>query len=384
VRRIAALLAALATGAAIPHAAEAQSLTAGGSLTGRLGYGSNPYLTLTSPGGSGVAGGNLTGWLANRSETSVTRLTGVVDIDQNFQYYGRAENYQALLDHQQTISDRLSVRVGARYSDAINPRNFQVDSNAPPTDLLSIGQRSRNVSANGTVQWAPTSRDSFYVGPQYSHSTYPNSTASSYDSYGVSGGYLRQVNAKMKVGIDLSVQKVNSQGFANSTSYQGGVRLVYDFSPIWQFDGNVGLIHQTSSFGSSSSTPGFSASLCGKYPRYNVCVQASRQSAASGFGGLRTDNRVGVNAGYDLSSRSHVRFAAVYDISQATGISTIPTQKYWEISGGYSRTISTRLSGGFSGRYQNRNYGNLVNVTDSTVTGYAATLDVTYKFGRIE
>jgi hypothetical protein len=381
VRRIAALLAALATGAALPGAAGAQSVTAGGSLTGRIGYGSNPYLNLNSPGGSGVAGGNLTGWLQNRSETSSTRLTGVVDIDQNFQYYGRAENYQALLDHQQTISDKLSVRVGARYSDAINPRNFQVDSNAAPIDLLSIGQRSRNISANGTVQWAPTSRDSFYIGPQYSHTTYPGGVGSSYNSYGMSGGYLRQVSAKMKVGVDLSVQKVNSQGFSNSTSYQGGVRLVYDFSPIWQFDGNVGLIHQTSSFG-NSSTPGFSANLCGKYPRYNICLEASRQSAASGFGGLRTDNRIGANVGYDLSSRSHLKFGAVYDISQSSGISIVPTQKYWEISGGYSRTITTRLSGGFSGRYQNRNYGSLAGVNDSTVSGYAATLDVTYKFGR--
>jgi hypothetical protein len=363
--------------------AGAQSVTAGGSVTGRIGYGSNPYLSLNSPGGAGVAGANLTGWLQNRSETSSTRLTGIVDIDQNFKFYGRAENYQAALDHQQSLSNKLSVRVGARYQDAINPRNFQVDNSAP-IDLLSIGQRSRTISGNGTLQWAPTSRDSFYIGPQFARTTYPNSLGADYYSYGLSGGYLRQVSAKMKVGVDLSVQKVNSKGFADSTSYQGGVRLVYDFSPIWQFDGNVGLIHQTSSFGSASSTPGFSATLCGKYPRYNVCVEASRQSAASGFGGLRTDNRLGTNVTYDLSSRSRVHFAAVYDISQSSGISTVPTQKYWEISGGYSRTISPRLSGGFSGRYQNRNYGSLVGVSDSTVNGYAATFDVTYKFGRIE
>jgi hypothetical protein len=382
VRRIAALLAALATSAAIPGVAAAQSITAGGSVTGRLGYGSNPYLSLNSPGGAGVAGGNLSAFLLNRSETSSTRLSGIVDIDQNFQYYGRAENYQVGLDHQQSFSDKLSVTVSARYQDAINPRNFQTNDTAP-IDLLSIGQRSRTISANGMLQWAPTSRDSFYFGPQFSRSTYPNSLAGDYKSYGLSGGYLRQVNAKMKVGLDLSVQKVNSSVVADSTSYQGGVRLVYDFSPIWQFDGNVGVIYQTSTFGSSSGTPGFSAKLCGKYPRKSVCFQASRQSAASGFGGLRTDNRIGVNGTYELSSRSHLNFSAVYDISQSSGGSIIPTQKYWELSGGYSRTITDRLSAGFSGRYQNRNYGSLVNVTDGKVSGYAATVDVTYKFGRI-
>ena len=383
-RRVVSLAALLAS-ATVAHAAYAQSVTAGGSLEGRLGFGSNPYLQLNTGGGnssSGIAGGSLTAWLQRRSETARTRLTGVASLDQNFRYYGRAENYLVALQHDQTISARLSAVGNLRYQDSINPRNF--DLAGTNVDLLAIGQRSRTISADGTIQWMPTSRDSFYFGPQYTHTTFANNSLSGYDQYGLRGGYLRKVNAKLSVGIDMSVQKVNSRGFPDTKSYQGGLRLTYDFSPIWNFDGNVGLIHQVSDFGGSSTTPGFSAKLCGKYPRTRMCVEAARQSASSGFGGLRTDNRISANLSYDLSTRSLVTFAAVYDVSQSSGLSLIPKQKYWEVSGGYSRTITDRLSAGASGRYQYRDYGNFAGITDSTVTGYSVTLDVAYKFGRLE
>ncbi|QJU56447.1 hypothetical protein HL653_00400 [Sphingomonas sp. AP4-R1] len=383
-RRASLLVAALMAGAAGPQVADAQVVTAGGSVTGRIGYGSNPYLSLNSPGDSGVAGGDLTAWVQRASENSTTRLTGSADIDQNFNYYGRAENYLARLEHQQTISERLAVTARLRYQDSINPRNFFDNTNSSNIDLLSIGQRSRTFGANANLQWTPSARDSFYFGPQYSRSRYPNQPGNAFDQYGLQGGYLRQVTEKLKVGVDLSYQRLNSRAFSDSDSYQGGLRLVYDFSPIWQFDGGVGLIHQISRPGGSATTPGFNASLCGKYPRYSVCIEGSRQSAASGFGGLRTDNRIGAHGNYALTSRSSVNFSMLYDVSQSSGISTIPTQKFWEISGGYSRTLSERLSAGFSGRYQYRDYGSLVAAGGTSVTGFSGTFDVTYKFGRID
>jgi hypothetical protein len=343
---------------------------------------------VNSPGGSGIGGGDASVWIQRRSETARTRLTGTVDIDQNFQYYGRVENYIARIDHQQTISDRLSLTGNLHYSDSINPRNL-FEPGSSSIDLLSIGQRTRTFGGDGNLQWTPTSRDSFYIGPNFSLARYPNQSANSFDQYGVRGGYLRQVTEKLKLGFDGSVSRLNSRSYADSTSYQGGLRLVYDFSPIWQFDGGVSLIHQVSSPGGSSSTVGFNANLCGKYPRYRICFDASRQSAPSGFGGLRTDNRFGVHGDYDLTSRSSLRFGAIYDISQSLGsptlgAPTVPTQRFWEISGGYSRTITQRLSAGFSGRYQGRDFGSLVQGAASSVTGYSGTLDVTYKFGRIE
>lgn len=383
-RRIAPLLAALTAGVALPHMAEAQVVTAGGSVTGRIGYGSNPYLNLNSPGGSGVAGGDVTAWIRRTTENSRTSLTGNVDIDQNFRYYGRAENYRATLDHQQTISERLSVTGQLRYLDSINPRNF-FDSGSNNIDLLSIGQRTRTFGASANLQWTPSARDSFYFGPQYTGARYPSNRLSNFDQYGLQGGYLRQITEKLKIGVDGSYLKLNSRGYSDSESFNGSVRLVYDFSPIWQFDGGIGLIHQVSRPGGTATTPGFNAKLCGKYPRYRICVDAARQSSGSGFGGLRTDNRVGAHVDYDLTSHSNINFGVIYDISQSQGLTIIPTQKFWEFSGGYSRRLNDRLSAGFSGRYQYRDYGNLVTTnTSQTVSGYSATLDVTYKFGRID
>ncbi|PZU06237.1 hypothetical protein [Sphingomonas sp.] len=381
--RRALILAGLLASAGVAGAANAQEVTAGGSIEARLGFGDNPYLRLGSLGTSGLAGGTLTGWLRRRTETSATSLTGVASVDQNFSHYGRPENYLASIEHQQTFSAKLSGSAQLRYQDSINPRDF-TDLGGTNVDLLSIGQRSRTIAGSGTLQWTPTSRDSFYIGPQYSHTTYPSVALNNFDQYGVRGGYLRQINSKLRVGADLSYQKVDSRNIADSESYQGGLRLEYDFNAIWRFDGSVSLIRQRSDIGGSATTPGFTARFCGKYPRYRICVDGSRQSAGSGFGGLRTDNRVGVSVDYELSSRSRVNLTGVYDISQSSGVLSLPTQKFWEVSGGYARTISDRLSAGFSGRYQNRDYGSLVGTGSSSVTGYSATFDVVYKFGRLE
>lgn len=377
------LVLALLASAALPAAAAAQDVTAGGSIQGRLGYGDNPFLQLNAPGGTAVAGASLTGWLQRRSEVSTTRLTGVASLDPYFSHYGTAENYLATLEHQQTLSERLVLSGKVSYQDSINPRDFS-QLGGTNVDLLSVGQRSRTLSADGTAQWSPTARDSFYIGPEYMRATYPRQSLNDFEQYGLRGGYLRQINETLSAGIDLRVQKVNSQGFSDSTSYQASLRLTYDINPIWRFDGTAGLIRQSSDFGGSSSTPGFTAQLCGKYPRYRVCVEGSRQSAASGFGGLRTDNRARASLDYDLSTRSHLVFAAVYNVSESRGFSIVPKQKYWEVSSGYTRTLTERFAAGVSGRYQYRDYGNFAGVADSSVTGYSATVDVTYKFGRLE
>jgi hypothetical protein len=431
--RLSRIIALVAAGS-LATAAAAQEITAGGAATARVGYGDNPFLQINPEGSSAIVGGSLSGWLQRRSETATTRLSGVASLDQYVSHYGSAENYLASLSHLQQLTTRLSISGVISYQDAINARGFGgvggtfggigtgigtgvtavgtglgtgatgVDTDGlaiggigtglggvgfggTSGDLLSIGQRTRSVFGSGQVNWAPTARDSFYVGPQYTHSTYPGLAASDFTQYGVRGGYLRTVNARLKVGVDLLAQRVNSDGFPDSTSYQASLRLVYDFNAIWQFDGTVGLINQRTSapISSSSSTIGFTARICGRYPRYQMCFEAARQSAPSGFGGLRTDNRAQASGQYDLSARSRLTAAAVYDRStSSSGVSLIPRQTYWEVSAGYSRTLTQRLSAGFSGRYQYRDFGNFAGLTDSSVTGYAVTLDATYRFGRLE
>jgi hypothetical protein len=375
---------ALAAGLALAPALHAQSITAGGSIEARLGYGRNPYLQPNAEGGTGQVGGTLTGWLRRRSEAAETRLTGVADINQNFEHYGRAENYLVSLAHQQTFSARLSLQGQASYQDSINPQGFET-LGGTNLDLLSVGQRTRTVAADATLQWQPTARDSLYAGPTFNHTTYSRQGANDFDQYGIRGGYLRQLNAKLQLGVDVLAQQVNSRSFPDATSVQASFRLVYDLSAIWQFDGSLGAIRQHNQGFGSSTTLGFTARLCGKYPRYRACIEASRQSAPSGFGGLRTDNRAHASLDYELSTRSRLTFAGTYDISQSSsGVTFVPKQKFGEVSAGYSRTLTQRLSAGFSGRYQYRNYGRLAGVADSSVSGYAATVNVSYKFGRLE
>lgn len=386
----------LLAGVALAPALNAQAITAGGEIALRAGFNSNPFFSLDSPGGSGIVGGTLTGWVQRQSDVSVTRLMGIASVDQNFRYYGRPENYLGSLSHRQSFSEKLSLNGQISYQSAINPGSYFSNSASPSggltgglgtpitTDLLSIGQRTRSLSGDATLQWQPTSRDSFYGGPTFNHTTYPNNGASNFDQYGMRAGYLRRLNEKLQVGIDVNAQKVNSRLYPDSTSVQGSARLVYDFSSVWEFDGSIGLINQHGTGIGTTRTVGFSAQLCGKYPRYSICVDASRQSAPSGFGGLRTDNRAHASVSYQLSSRSSVNAGAVYDISDSTGVTIIPKQKYWQLDGGYRRTLTERLAGGFSGRYQHRDFGTLPGVAGSTANGYSVTVDVSYKFGRLQ
>ena len=395
-RALAALLAG-AVGVALAPALDAQSVTAGGTVDLRVGYGSNPFLSLNSQGGTGVAGGTLTAWLQRQSETSTTRLTGIASIDQNFSHYGRPENYLATLRHDQSFSARLRLQGELNYQDSISAQTYNGfgSGTAVPgslvggdqTDLLSIGQRTRSVFGDASLQWQPTSRDSFYAGPSFNHTTYPGNGLSNFDQYGARGGYLRRINEKLQLGIDLNAQRVNSKFFPNSTSYQASGRLVYDFSAIWQFDGSIGLINQRRAGIGSRTTAGFTARLCGKYPRYRACIEAARQSSASGLGGLRTDNRIDADISYDLTSLSQISAGAIYDISDSSETSVVPKQKYWQASLTYRRTLSDRLSAGVTGNYQHRDYGALaapVGLFGSTASGYSVTANVSYRFGRLQ
>ena len=385
-RRHVALVCAVGTAGYVPFAgAKAAMIQGSGSIDLHAGYGSNPFFNPASSGGSALLGATLSGVLTRMTAVSQSSLTGQVDIDGYLRHYGRTENYSATLRHNQQLSQALAVGGQVSYDSIINPSpSFGTRSADLQTqgDLLTVGQRTRRISGSGDISWEHSEHDLFQAGVNASHATFSGGAASSYSSYGASIGYLRTLNDHTKIGIQGGVNMTKSSDYPDSHSFNVGLQLIQQISPVWRFEGGVSLLAQ-STLGRLYKTVGFNGSLCGTYPRLTVCAVASRNTAPSGFGGLRTDTQGGGRVNYKLTPHSFIELSATYDISSSKG-GILPTQKYYDLATAYRRELSPRLSVGASARLQGRDYGTLLAGTqDSKVTGYTATANVVWKFGRI-
>lgn len=417
-RRLHILAAASGAACGIIAPVAAAPVYLAGTVDLRLGYGSNPYLAVSPPGGSGLVGANLSAILSHPTPTSDTTLTGRADVEQDFKHYGRSESYGGTLSRTQQFSTHLSGNAYVSYDSTVNPYRSGFgygvlpsaagstpaapDATTPPpvvtppggpdlsnVDLLTVGQRTRTLTGGAGLNWQLSERDQFQVAGYASHSSYSSSQASSYTSYGGNASFVHALNGRTKIGAGVNVSRTISQGRPATTAYEPNVSLVQQLSAFWVFNGQVGVIFQDAgaTVGGKSTSLGFSASLCGTYPRSTICVTGSRQAAPSGYGGQRIDTRAGLSLSYALSERSRVRLNATYDESSSQATSIVPTQRYYQIGGGYTRSVSRRISVGFSGSYQRRDYSNLragvgAGAGNQSASGYTATVDLIAHFGR--
>ena len=398
--------------------ASAAETSFAGTLDLRAGYGSNPYLNSERSSGSGLVGGTLTGSLTSRAALSTTTLTGVADISQNFQHYGRNENYSVDLSRVQQLSERLTVSADANYANTLNPgisyqNSFSAGAIYPvvgtpavggagatasdpsliattPTfgvpvgvfdasslDLFTLGQRSERFGGNAGITWTPGARDQLSVNGYGTRTSY-KSFNGDYVGYGGSATYLRTLSSRTRVGIDGGVGFVRSDNYPESHSYNADVVLIQQLNAIWNFNGRVGVIVPAGGYSrGQSATLGFSGTLCGTYPRSTFCVSASRQAAPTGIGGLRTDLQFTASLSYSLDERTRVNAAATYDHSAAQTF--VPRQNFYQASIGASRDVSRRIALGASARYQKRaSAGPFVGAS-----GYSLTVDVITRFGHV-
>ncbi|WP_174274258.1 hypothetical protein [Sphingomonas bacterium] len=374
---------AVAGAGVLSGSAEAASTFFGGTFDLRAGYGRNPQLRTGLSGDSPVFGGRLDAVLTRLTGKGRTTLSGTADITQSTKIYGRTENYLVQLSQQQQISARIAGSADVSYSDTTNPAaNYGTTARdlVPIGDVLTLGQHSRQLAGDVNASWQMDAKDLFQGAVNASHTSFDSVVASSYTQYGGSFGYLRTINARTRIGFQLSGLKIRSDSYPGSSSFQGGLQLTQKLSQAWTFQGGVSGVLQKAN-GGSFKTIGFNGSLCGDYPRYTICVIGSRQSAPSGIGGLRNDTQGSVRINYKLSARSQINGEITYDISNAKGIA-LATQRYYDAALSYRRTIRPRISAGFSARYQRRDIGAIGVIPGTKVNGYTGTADISYQFGR--
>ena len=374
----AVLLGAGAAVASLPAPAAAAPWEFSGRVHGEAGYSQNPYLTAGTGRGSISLSGGIEGQLTQREETGATTLSGFYARQFFINSFEDTDSFGGAIDRQQQFSERLSGSARVGYSSSRNVFTDTVDV----IDQVSIGARRKAIDGTASLSWVPSARDSFSVSGFGSHASYGGFGLSDYDSYGATFAYNRTLNEKTTVGLSGTVSHTHSKFFGDTDTVQPNVTAKHKLNSFWTLDGSLGLIFQKTDFGGGSGkskSVGFDVSLCGKYPRWDLCAQASRSTAASGFGGLRTETTAALRYNYTLDERSRINVNGVVGKSKSVDRALFaPEQTYASIDAGYSRDISRRLSTGVSAGYRYRKFD-----TAGDAHGFTATINLSAKIGRL-
>jgi len=377
-----------ATGGLAPAGAE--PIIFSGAIEGRLGYGSNPLLRNNSSTASGFGQFSFQPVLSYLTETGKTSLVGNFTREQYFRHYDHSQSITGSLTHDQRFSERLSGMAGVGYTRTDNPLlGAAFDSDV--TDLLAVGQTTTRIYGDASLQFQPTARDSFSVGGNVSHTTYGGGRTTliprDYDQYGGNVGYSHALNARTKLGLQVSATQMRSKYYPDTRSIQPAVTISQVLNPIWTFNGSVGVIFQDvpGPFGHQSASLGFNGALCGTYPRTTVCVSGGRQSVSSGIGGLRNTIQASLTLNHKLTERSSISAAASYTDAHSVSTALVGddpriarSQRVFLIRADYSRDITQRISAGFGARGQFRNISRY-----GSTHGIAGTINIRAKIGRL-
>jgi len=368
--------------------ATAEPIIFSGAVEGRLGYGTNPLLRDFSNAGSGFGQFSFQPTLTRTTARGTTTLQGNYTREQYFRRYDHSESITGSLGQTQQFSERVSGNARIGYTRTDNPllgAAFDPDL----IDVLAIGQRTTRIFGDAGLQVQPTARDGFSIGANASHTTYGKGGTlipRDYDQYGGNVAYNHTLSARTKVGLQVSATQLRSKYYPDTRSIQPAVTLSQVLSPIWTFNGSVGVIFQDvpGPFGGSTTSLGFQGALCGTYPRTTVCVSGGRQSSASGIGGLRNTLQASLDVDHKLTERSKLSAALSYTDSSSIreSIAGDPrigsSQRVLLVRGDYSHDVSQRVSVGFGARGQLRStpgYGSR--------HGIAGTINIRAKIGRL-
>jgi hypothetical protein len=345
-----------------------------------VGYDSNPFLNEN-------AKGSLTGDITLSPQidwvtpTSSTKLSGQVNRVEYLKNYDASRSYDATLTRNQQFNEKLSGNAQIGFSDST-------------TALLEPGEddfgtssnnRRRQYSGSGSLSYQPDARNSFTTGANYQKAQYPgeDSGLNDYDSYGGSFGYSRVISDRTTVGVTLGVSQMNSKNNPDSTSYQPQITLKHAFNSAWSLDAAVGIIFQRTKFGGATDSTrnlGLQLDLCGTYPRQSICIGASRDSSASGYGGPRIRSEAHVNYSYQLNERSRITANGTYTTDKSSSFAFVADKiEYARASAGYERDLTQRLSVGALADYSWRSFSG-----SSSSNSIAGSAYLRMKFGRTQ
>lgn len=383
------LLPTALVGIAIAAPATAQPIQVNAVLSSEMGYITNPFLAPGVTKGSIYASASVAPHLSYETARSVTNLDASYNRATYLHDFGYTDSgYIALLrtDHlTQFVSNAFSARYQTSNTATISDPTAIIDP-------LAIGRRTKTISASDQVQWQLGANDQLVYGAQVSHVTYGNNRSSgvlgrpsAYTQYAANAGYNHTLDARTTVGAQVSVSTSHSKLYPSSRTIQPSLTAKRQLSAAWTIDGHVGMVFSTIEGPVSRSTTslGIGANLCGTYPLTHICLKVTRDTQPSGYGPLRTTSSISLELMRTLDEHSRLTASAQYSRNGsgnfgALGNTIVRNAKVAQLSVGYDRDLTQRVSVGVDGRAQRRELSGY-----STAHSYSALLHVRAKLGRI-
>lgn len=405
---------AAATGAAVaPLAVAAQVRTVPAlTVSGGLGYDSNPFLGAGGAEGSASTTLNIMPSITFVDGVNRAVVAGSYNRQDFFTRYGSNNGYQASASGHKQFDARTGIDVVASYDSSIlgGAGNFApigqvvpitpgaggtgtgigsgaADSGSLPVvsapigtapvvtipvdgdiGLIGLRQRRKTVSTSASASYLLSERTSLFGGVNASRSTYPGGARQSillgdFTQYGANAGFSRSINELSSVGLQVSASFVDYDRGFSSSFFTPRVTYNRTLSPRWTLNAAVGgaIVHDRIS--GTSVTVSATGTLCRTFSeRGNFCAFASREPSVTGFGGVRTATTAGANLGYRLSEVSTVSASATYNHinNGAPELSegVLPaSQDFTSVDGSYQRQLGRHVSALASAGYRHVSSG---------------------------
>lgn len=402
--RLMCLLGGLA-GAVASQPALAQSFTVA-KLTGSVdvGYNSNPYL-LTGPATDAAS----VDFEVRPSVSRIERLgrlnlEGYYRRTEYLQRYDGTDSYGGTLSGNYRFNDRITFNGSTAYNSAIvdaatffgfGLRGFPssggdtsgiggtTGTGAPqpgvllpdPTNgdvgLIGLRQRKSQLSMAVAFGFRPNTQESWTLGGSATRTRYPSPSgiASDFRSYGVNGGYTRNLSATSTIGATASVMFVDYDGTGSSSRiYSPQLTYSVRLPRGWSVEAGAGVSivqgNTTASAGTSTSLA-LQLNACRNGGRTKFCLTGSRSAQASGFNGVGPQSSIRLSYSYRIDEKSSLDTDVSYNTASRNGSGTFDKgPRFILASAGYRRDLNRRVQLVASVNYQDRSGSDGVRQSD--------------------
>lgn len=368
-----ALLAAGTTLASYPaHAQITGRFT--GDVSVKTGYASNPFLSVGDDTGSFYGELAFMPRYILTEPTASTEFQGNVRLTEYLDNYGASENYALSANHRRQLGQFTDADVSLQFDSSIlgeqeillgipgepdfpeptDPTDPGLPPENPDLDLIGSASRSTQLGVNANLRHRFSSVDTVSIGGSASRTWYEVDTADDFRSYSGRLTYSRTISDRTTVGLSLSTNWINYDGnMADSTIYRPQVTYTRRLSSLLSLTLAAGAQFIRSENG-GSDVNGFSGNfdLCRTSIRSSLCLTASRDTTASGIGGVREQTMAGVNYSYRLAEYDTLRASASYS-NQGGGAGAVSRSEFISGDVTWERRLNERLLGGTSVAYRN-------------------------------
>lgn len=385
-------------GLALPGAALAQSETSWAAETyGSAGWSANPFVG-SGDASSGFVQFGLRPQARIRTERDTLDLSADIQIQQYFRRYSTRDNYNVRFNYTGKPTERVSTRLGLRYSNTIAGAFFDGSSIADPgtpvspdqvpdIGLFGTNNRRQLIDLRPGVDVRLSERDQLqFTSFVTSNSNSGTRLAANYLAYGGSLGYANRLSSRATLGIEGAAGATDYRSGLGSTrvySLRGTAELV--INERWKLSGAVGAtlldtdLANLSGVRPSRVTVSGRLSLCGTREFDTACLVASREVLPSSFAGTSAQTSIAVNYRRRVSQYGNVSVRSSFSAIERGQLQLPGTAtRYWISSGEYRHALGERLSVTASAFYRALLGGTLNRGDD-----YGGQLGFVYRFGDL-